>query len=48
MVYLEYIVNLVSMELIYAIVLGYLGHLMNHHGLLGKQPSSASSFKQNA
>ncbi len=37
--YSDSIVNLVSMELIYAVVLGYLGYLMNEHGLLGRQPS---------
>lgn len=45
-VYVDSIVNLISMELIYAIVLGYLGYLMNHHGLLGRQSSSASLLKQ--
>ncbi|MDP1666743.1 MAG: flippase [Methylobacter sp.] len=39
-------VNLVSMELIYAIVLGYLGYLMNYHGLLGRQRCPVSSSKQ--
>jgi len=37
LIYSDSIVNLVSMELIYAIVLGYLGYLLNHHGLVGQQ-----------
>jgi hypothetical protein len=45
-VYTDSIVNLLAMELIYAIVLGYLGYLMNHHGLLGKQFSSVPLLKQ--
>ncbi len=43
MVYSDSIVNLVSMELIYAIVLGYLGYLMNHHGILNKRSFSGLS-----
>jgi hypothetical protein len=31
-IYSDFIVNLVSMELIYALVLGYLGYLLNLHG----------------
>jgi hypothetical protein len=46
--YLDSIVNLISMELIYALVLGYLGYLMNHHGRLGKQLSSLSSLRQSS
>jgi len=37
LIYSDSIVNLVSMELIYAIVLGYLGYLLNRHGLVGKR-----------
>lgn len=40
LVYADPIVNLVSMELIYALVLGYLGYLMNYHGLIGKSSSN--------
>lgn len=40
-------VNLISMELIYAIVLGYLGYLMNHHGLLDRHSSYGLSIKPN-
>jgi hypothetical protein len=47
-VYTNSTVNLISMELIYAIVLGYLGYLMNQHGLLGKQSFSASLLKQSS
>jgi hypothetical protein len=46
--YTDYIVNLVSMELIYSVVLGYLGYLMNHHGLVGKPLSHISSVNPNA
>ncbi|MRW93036.1 hypothetical protein GJ699_23845 [Duganella sp. FT80W] len=35
LIYSDSIVNLVSMELVYSVVLGYLGFLMNQHGLLG-------------
>ena len=35
LVYSDAIVNLVSMELICALVLGYLGYLLNQHGLVG-------------
>lgn len=35
--YSDSIVNLVSLELIYAVVLGYLGYLMNVHGLLASR-----------
>jgi hypothetical protein len=35
-IYSDMIVNLVSFELIYAIILGYLAYLMNQHGLLRK------------
>jgi hypothetical protein len=34
LLYSDSIVNLVSMELVYAVVLGYQGYLMNLHGLL--------------
>ena len=47
-IYMDSIVNLLSMEVIYAIVLGYLGYLINEHGLLGKQPFSASLLKQSS
>lgn len=33
LIYSDSIVNLLAMEMLYAIVLGYLGYLMNHHGL---------------
>jgi len=36
LLYSDSIVNLVSMELIYAVVLGYLGYLMNHHKVLDR------------
>lgn len=36
MFYSDATVNLVSYELIYSIVLGYLGYLMNQHGLIGQ------------
>lgn len=48
LIYSDYIVNLVSMELIYALVLGYLGYLMNHHSLLRQQPSSVFSLKHSS
>lgn len=35
--YSDSIVNLVAMELLYAIVLGYLGFLMNQHGMFGNR-----------
>jgi len=38
--YTDSIVNLVSMELVYAVVLGYQGYLMNVHGLLGGRKSA--------
>jgi len=41
--YSDSITNLISMELIYAIVLGYLGYLMNYHGLLDRPSSSELS-----
>jgi hypothetical protein len=41
------IVNLVSMELIYALVLGYLGYLMNQHGVLVKNFYTLSLPKKN-
>jgi hypothetical protein len=47
-VYTDSIVTLIPMELIYAIVLGYLGYLMNYHGLLGKSIASASSLKKSS
>ena len=40
-VYSNSIVNLVSLELIYAVVLGYLGYLMNHHKVLEPKFSRA-------
>jgi hypothetical protein len=40
MFYSDSIVNLVSMELLYAIVLGYLGYLMNQHGMFDVQAES--------
>jgi hypothetical protein len=40
--YSDSIVNLVSLELIYAVILGYLGYLMNLHGLL--TPRKAASL----
>lgn len=46
MPYSDFIVNLISMELIYAIVLGYLGYLMNYHGLLDRYSFSGLSIKQ--
>jgi O-antigen/teichoic acid export membrane protein len=46
LIYADSMVNLISMELIYALVLGYLGYLMNLHGLLGKQSFSKSTIKQ--
>lgn len=39
--YSDSIVNLVSMELLYAVVLGYLGYLMNHHQVMSPQPPVA-------
>lgn len=39
--YSDSIVNLVSMELVYAVVLGYLGYLMNLHGLVGGRTANA-------
>ncbi|MGZ5017290.1 MAG: flippase [Methylobacter sp.] len=48
MVYSNSIVNLLSMELIYALVLGYLGYLMNHHNLIDKQSSPELSIKPNS
>jgi len=47
-VYSDSIVNLLSMEMIYAVVLGYLGYLMNFHGLLYKRSVSESSTKHDA
>ena len=41
LIYSDSIVNLVSMELIYAVVLGYLGYLMNHHKVLEPKFSRA-------
>jgi hypothetical protein len=46
LIYADSMVNFLSMELIYALVLGYLGYLMNLHGLLGKQSFSKSIIKQ--
>jgi len=43
--YSDSIVNLVSMELIYAVVLGYLGYLLNLHGLVGKLPTNEHKIK---
>lgn len=43
--YSDSIVTLISMELIYAIVLGYLGYLMNQHGLLGRNSFYGLSIK---
>ncbi|WGG49142.1 hypothetical protein [Rugamonas sp. DEMB1] len=40
-VYADSIVNLVGMEMIYALVLGYLGYLMQQQGLLGKRAAPA-------
>lgn len=42
--YSDSIVNLISMELIYAVVLGYLGYLMNYHGLFDRHSSSELSI----
>lgn len=41
--YSDYIVNLISMEMIYSLVLGYLGYLMNHHGILDKALTSSGN-----
>ncbi|HEY8024410.1 MAG TPA: hypothetical protein VIF60_07585 [Burkholderiaceae bacterium] len=38
--YSDSIVNLLSLELIYAVVLGYLAYLMKVHGLLAKSPTA--------
>jgi hypothetical protein len=48
LIYSDSIVNLVSMELIYALVLGYLGYLMNHHGLLNRPSVVNPSLKRHA
>jgi hypothetical protein len=45
-VYTDSMVNLLSMELVYAIVLGYLGYLMNVQGLLGKSCMSRFEIKK--
>jgi hypothetical protein len=41
--YLDMIVNLLSMEIIYALVLGYLGYLINEHGTVRKHTASTES-----
>lgn len=46
-VYSNSIINLLSMELIYALVLGYLGYLIDHHDLIGKHSSTGLSIKPN-
>jgi hypothetical protein len=46
LVYADSMVKLLSMDLIYALVLGYLGYLMNLQGLLGKHSFSKSRIKQ--
>jgi len=48
LVYADPIVNLISMELIYALVLGYLGYLMNCHGLVGRHSTTGLSSKPHA
>lgn len=46
LVYVDFIVNLVSMELLYAILLGYLGYLMNKHGVLTSRSAVSTSVQQ--
>ena len=44
MFYSDSIVNLVSMEMVYAVVLGYLGYLLNLHSLIGKSSTGANQI----
>lgn len=46
MFYSDSIVNLISMELIYAIVLGYLGYLLNRNDLIGNSINTRRARKK--